>query len=97
MKYQKLCLELLNFLYNCSLLRRTEVDISSFVLTAKGQKGNEGIRGPTGIRGRPGRPGPAIFFDSSEEVITIKGEKVSMLDSFLETLKCFVFFDWVAY
>ena len=49
----------------------------SFVSTAKGRKGTEGMRGPKGIRGRPGRPGPAIFFDSSEEVITIKGEKVS--------------------
>jgi len=42
---------------------------------AKGQKGAEGLMGPKGLRGRPGRPGPAIFFDSSEEVLTIKGEK----------------------
>ena len=48
----------------------------SFVSTAKGQKGTEGLMGPKGLRGRPGRPGPAIFFDSGEEVITIKGAKV---------------------
>ena len=48
----------------------------SFVSTAKGQKGSEGLMGPKGLRGRPGQPGPAIFFDSSEEIITIKGEKV---------------------
>jgi len=48
----------------------------SFVSTAKGQKGTEGLMGPKGLRGPPGRPGPAIFFDSNEEVITIKGAKV---------------------
>lgn len=54
----------------------------SSVLTAKGQKGAEGLMGPKGLRGRPGRPGPAIFFDSSEEVITIKGEKVEYSPAF---------------
>lgn len=64
-------------MYTTASLQRTEVDIlSNFILTAKGQKGNEGVIGPPGMRGRPGRPGPAIFFDASEEVITIKGEKV---------------------
>ena len=49
-----------------------------FDSTAKGSKGNSGGRGPKGIRGRQGRPGPALFFDASEEVITVKGEKVNL-------------------
>ena len=48
-----------------------------FFVTDKGSKGDQGDRGPQGMRGRQGRPGPAIYFDSSEEVISIKGEKVN--------------------
>ena len=51
----------------------------NFISTAKGSKGDSGERGPKGIRGRQGRPGPAIYFDSSESVITIKGEKVNCI------------------
>lgn len=47
-----------------------------FVLTVKGKKGARGEMGPKGSRGRPGRPGPAVFFDSEEIVITVKGQKV---------------------
>ena len=47
-----------------------------FVLTVKGKKGARGEMGPKGSRGRQGRPGPAVFFDSEEIVITVKGQKV---------------------
>ena len=30
------------------------------------------------MKGIPGRPGPAIFVDSVEEILTIKGEKVRL-------------------
>ena len=48
------------------------------LLTEKGTKGDRGEKGPQGIKGIPGRPGPAIFLDSGEEILTIKGEKVRL-------------------
>lgn len=48
------------------------------LLTEKGTKGDRGEKGPQGIQGIPGRPGPAIFLDSGEEILTIKGEEVRL-------------------
>ena len=48
------------------------------LLTEKGSKGGRGEKGPQGIKGIPGRPGTAIFVDSGEEILTIKGEKVRL-------------------
>ena len=48
------------------------------LLTEKGTKGGPGEKGPQGMKGIPGRPGPAIFVDSGEEILTIKGEKVRL-------------------
>ncbi|XP_066016147.1 putative cuticle collagen 155 [Pocillopora verrucosa] len=39
------------------------------------KKGCTRGNGTKGSRGRPGRPGPAVFFDSEEIVITVKGQK----------------------
>ena len=48
------------------------------LLTEKGTKGGPGEKGPQGMKGIQGRPGPAIFVDSVEEILTIKGEKVRL-------------------
>ena len=61
-------MQFINEASNCSSLH---------FFTEKGSRGGRGERGPKGGRGRTGRPGPAIFFDSGEEVLTIKGEKVN--------------------
>ena len=45
-------------------------------MTVKGSKGDPGNSGPKGERGRQGPQGPAIYFDSGEEIVSIKGEKV---------------------
>ena len=43
----------------------------------KGDKGDRGDPGSRGQRGRQGLPGPAIYFDSGEEVLSVKGQKVN--------------------
>ena len=54
--------------------------------TERGSKGDIGEPGPKGESGDQGAPGPAIFVDSGEEVVTVKGQKVN------DT--CAVTFDW---
>ena len=48
------------------------------------------------MRGIRGRPGPAIYFDSSEEILTIKGEKVRLMTKtvLLERLACLFASRW---
>ena len=45
--------------------------------TERGSKGDVGEPGPKGEIGDQGAPGPAIFVDSGEEVVTVKGQKVN--------------------
>lgn len=47
-------------------------------MTVKGSKGDPGNSGSKGERGRRGPQGPAIYFDSGEEIVSIKGEKVKL-------------------
>ena len=62
-------------------------NVSSVVReTERGSKGDLGEPGPKGESGGQGAPGPAIFVDSGEEVVTVKGQKVN------DT--CTVTFDW---
>lgn len=62
-------------------------NVSSVVReTERGSKGDVGEPGPKGELGDQGAPGPAIFVDSGEEVVTVKGQKVN------DT--CTVTFDW---
>ena len=53
-------------------------NVSSVVReTERGSKGDVGEPGPKGELGDQGAPGPAIFVDSGEEVVTVKGQKVN--------------------
>lgn len=62
-------------------------NVSSVVReTGRGSKGDVGEPGPKGELGDQGAPGPAIFVDSGEEVVTVKGQKVNDI--------CAVTFDW---
>ena len=62
--------------------------VFAFSVSEKGDKGNRGERGPKGVQGRQGHPGPAIYFDTGYEVITIKGEKVNFFHITYNSRKC---------
>ena len=42
-----------------------------------GPEGQKGARGEKGRAGSRGHPGSALYFESGEEIITVKGEKVN--------------------